>query len=264
MTQYQQKNLVNRSAAAMKHFGNKVIAEEAKKRNSNFVVYVACKKLKRPPEDFTTFIYKNESLLHQEAVSLGTSMGRAIFLPPDSNGDYSGSYTLVAAIRSKGDPSDNIPPGEGVAALFDFRNENDSMKLIPIQPVLLSSEQTNVWLIGSFYIDGNDATWVQSPQLTVNQTMGMPPQIVNSPIYHQQIHPTKFIQPDPSLYMSSPRQMYGPGPMGYPYQLNQPNKAYMIPPQYYLKQNESSGYPMYSPYIYPQSMSHPNDFRGNR
>lgn len=263
MTQPFQKSLVNRSATAMKHFGNKIIAEEARKRNSSFVVYVACKKLKRPPEDFTTFIYKNEGLLHQEAVSLGTSMGRAIFLPPDNNGDYCGSYTLVAAIRSKGDSSDTIPPGEGVAALFDFRGENDSMKLIPIQPVLLSSEQTNVWLIGSFYIDGSDATWVQSSHLAPNQPMGMP-QIVNSPMYHQPIHPTKLIQPDTSLYMSPPRQVYGPAPMGYPYQLNQPNKTYMIPPQYYIKQNESSGYPMYPPYLYPQTMSSPNEFRGTR
>lgn len=150
---------MNRAAAAMKNFGSKIIADEARKRNSSVIVYVACKKLsKRSPDDFTIFIYKNENLLREEAVTLGTSMGRAIFLRNDD--DCIGSYTLVAAIR-RGDSSlDAIPPSDGVAALFDFRRENDSMKLIPVQPMLLSMDPTNVWLIGTFHIDATDTTWV--------------------------------------------------------------------------------------------------------
>lgn len=213
-THFAPKNLVSKAAPAMKSFGSKVIADEARKRNSSVIVYVACKKLnKRPPEDFTIFIYKNENLLREEAVSIGTTMGRAIFLRSDSD-DCSGSYTLVAAIRKTDNSMETPPPGEGVAALFDFRRDNDSMKLIPIQPFLLSVEPTNVWLIGSFHIDLNDATWVNVQTPTVSQIQPTIPMhhMMSPPVYQSHIPSgQKVMNNVPEMfYMGNTRQVYSP------------------------------------------------------
>jgi CRISPR/Cas system CMR-associated protein Cmr1 (group 7 of RAMP superfamily) len=63
--------LLQKSALTMRMFGNKFIAPEAKKRNAKVAVYVAVRRAPKgavlPTEDFTTFLYKSENLLQEEA-----------------------------------------------------------------------------------------------------------------------------------------------------------------------------------------------------
>lgn len=170
-----QKDIVQNVNNVMRQFGHKYLLEEARKRRASVVVYVACRRSaqQQPSDDFTTFVYKQENLLKEDAVTLGTPLGRALFIPIDeTTGDSCGIYTLVAAVRM-GLQEVQFAPNSGIAAIYDFRRVlstgpesiNDfSMKTIPIHPMLLSHDPTTVWLIGSFNVDPRAVGWLPSPQ----------------------------------------------------------------------------------------------------
>lgn len=157
-----QKEMVAQVNNRMREFGNKELLEEARKRRAGIVVYVACRRSLHQPEDFTTFVYKAENLLKEDAVTMGTPLGRALFIPAE-RGDTTGVFTLVAAVRA-GPQDVMFAPNSGIAAVYDFRRDGDHlMKTIPIHPVLLATEPTTVWLIGSFQVDQRSIGWLPSP-----------------------------------------------------------------------------------------------------
>lgn len=171
----QQKDMIQQVNSVMRQFGHKYLMEEARKRRSGVVVYVACRRGSQhhqPCDDFTTFVYKQENLLKEDAVTIGTPLGRALFIQNDDvTGDSNGVYTLVAAVRM-GLQDATFAPNSGIAAVYDFRRVTSSgpeamnemmMKTIPINPVLLSHEPTTVWLIGSFNIDLRAVGWLPPP-----------------------------------------------------------------------------------------------------
>jgi hypothetical protein len=158
-----QKEMITQVNNRMRDFGNKDLLEEARKRRAGIVVYVACRRSLNQSEDFTTFVYKSENLLKEDAVTMGTPLGRALFIPADERGDSTGVFTLVAAVRT-GLQDMMFAPNSGIAAVYDFRREGDHMmKTIPIHPVLLATEPTTVWLIGSFQVDARAVAWLPSP-----------------------------------------------------------------------------------------------------
>lgn len=169
-----QKDIVQNVNNVMRQFGHKHLLEEARKRRAGVVVYVACRRSAQhqPSDDFTTFVYKQENLLKEDAVTIGTPLGRALFIPIDeTTGDSVGVYTLVAAVRL-GLHDFTFAPNSGIAAVYDFRRVNStgpesindfSMKTIPIHAVLLSHEPTTVWLIGSFNVDSRNVGWMPMP-----------------------------------------------------------------------------------------------------
>ena len=158
----QQKEMITQINNMMRDFGNRYLLEEARKRGAGIVVYVACRRSANQPEDFTTFVYKQENLLREDAVTMGTPLGRALFIPADERGDVLGVYTLVAAVRN-GLHEMAFAPNSGIAAIYDFRRaEEHLMKTIPIHPVFLAQEPTSVWLIGSFQVDPRSIMWIPS------------------------------------------------------------------------------------------------------
>lgn len=187
-----QKDIVQNVNNVMRQFGHKLLLDEARKRRAGVVVYVACRRgaQQQPSDDFTTFVYKQENLLQEDAVTIGTPLGRALFIPTDETGDSAGVYTLVAAVRM-GMQDLTFAPHSGIAAVYDFRRVSSngpealnelSMKTIPINPVLLSHGATTVWLIGSINVDARSVSWLPSPMPQANPAAGYAPAMVTNPL----------------------------------------------------------------------------------